>query len=478
MVIEKWGITADNIYNFDEKGFLMGFGRTLKRIMTVEALKAGRITKSKQDGSREFISILATISAIGRWIPPLLIYKGESGDLMSTWVDEVTSESQAHFTVSNNGWSNNAIGLIWLQKIFERYTKPKRTTTKRLLIVDGHSSHINMAFVDWADEHGIILLILPPHTTHRLQPLDVGLFQPLSTYYSVELNQVMHNTGGIISMSKRFFWPLFKRAWDKAFTEENIQGAFRKAGIWPTNGIQVIAVIQRPIIVSPVQEPGELKVPRSAKSLRRFKAAYERNPTADKVKTLFSTTLQLSAQLAVLKHQNNGLIEAIDLQKKKNKKGVRLNLCGEPNKNTIDCYSPAQVVKARLFQEQKEEEKEAEEKRKYDNRVKRAANALKKAKELEEKQARAAARQLVVDLKKANPAAKKSSTAHAKSVGTTPKKNVSAMPKARKAPVKARLPPKSPAKRLAKASIEEVVVSGVAGASASGRTIRLPQRFR
>ena len=85
---------------------------------------------------------------------------------------------------------------------------------------------------------------------------------------------------------------------------------------------------------------------------------------------------------------------------------------------------------------------------------------------------------MVKDLKKANPAAKKSSKAHAKSVGTTPKKNVSAVPKARKAPVKARVPPKSPAKRLAKAPIEEVVVSGVTGASASGRTIRLPQRFR
>jgi hypothetical protein len=136
------------------------------------------------------------------------------------------------------------------------------------------------------------------------------------------------------------------------------------------------------------------------------------------------------------------------------------------------------VVKARLFQEEKEVEKEAEEKRKYDNRVKRATNTLKKAKELEEKEARAAARQLVVDLKKANPVVKKSSTAHAKSIGTTPKKNVSTMPKARKAPIKARLPPKSPIKRLAKALIKEVVVSGIAGASASSRTIRLPQRFR
>ena len=146
----------------------MGFSRSLKRIMTQEAFRSGRIKKSKQDGSREFISILACISAIGRWIPPLLIYKGESGDLMSTWVDEVKTNSQAHFIVSSNGWSNNAIGLIWLQKVFDRYTKPLRTTQKRLLIVDGHSSHVNMAFVDWADKNGIILLILPPHTTHRL----------------------------------------------------------------------------------------------------------------------------------------------------------------------------------------------------------------------------------------------------------------------------------------------------------------------
>jgi len=62
----------------------MGIGRTIKRIIIQQALQSGRVTKSKQDGSREFISILAYISAIGKWIPPLLIYRGDSGDLMST----------------------------------------------------------------------------------------------------------------------------------------------------------------------------------------------------------------------------------------------------------------------------------------------------------------------------------------------------------------------------------------------------------
>jgi hypothetical protein len=55
---------AENIYNFNKKGFLIGFGRSLKRIIIQEALCLGRIMKAKQDRSREFISILAYISVI------------------------------------------------------------------------------------------------------------------------------------------------------------------------------------------------------------------------------------------------------------------------------------------------------------------------------------------------------------------------------------------------------------------------------
>jgi hypothetical protein len=82
--IEKHRVTADNLYNFDEKAFLMGLGLTLKRIITLAALKSGQVTKSKQDGCREFISILAYVSAIGKAIPPLLLYRGELGDLLNT----------------------------------------------------------------------------------------------------------------------------------------------------------------------------------------------------------------------------------------------------------------------------------------------------------------------------------------------------------------------------------------------------------
>jgi hypothetical protein len=45
-----------------------------------------------------------------------------------------------------------------------------------------------MAFLNKCDELRILVLILPPYSTHRLQPLDVELFNKLLTIYSFLVN--------------------------------------------------------------------------------------------------------------------------------------------------------------------------------------------------------------------------------------------------------------------------------------------------
>jgi hypothetical protein len=79
--IENDHIIAEIIYNWYEKGFLIGLARNLQRIMTKKDYDSGKITSAKQDGSREFISLLASICTDGTKLPPVLIYKGASGDL-------------------------------------------------------------------------------------------------------------------------------------------------------------------------------------------------------------------------------------------------------------------------------------------------------------------------------------------------------------------------------------------------------------
>ena len=161
-------ITADDIYNVDEKGFLIGIALKMHRIMTRKAYEEGRCRQSTQDGNREFITLIACVSALGKVIPPTLLYKGQSRDLQDTWVDDLEDADDMFFGVTENSWTNDAYGLKWLQEVFEPRTRPKRPNSKRLLIVNSYSSHINLQFISWAEAHKIFILILPPYATHRL----------------------------------------------------------------------------------------------------------------------------------------------------------------------------------------------------------------------------------------------------------------------------------------------------------------------
>jgi DDE superfamily endonuclease len=114
------------------------------------------------------------------------------------------------FAASDNGWSCNSLGLNWLRKVFDSVTKQQAGRSKRLLLVDGHSSYVNMAFIELADRLGIIIGILPPHSTHRLQPLNIGMFRPLSIVYTNQLNQLQHSSLSLVSITKRLFYLLFR----------------------------------------------------------------------------------------------------------------------------------------------------------------------------------------------------------------------------------------------------------------------------
>ena len=105
--------------------FIIGLAHAVKRIMTLTELKSGRINSAKQDGSREFISLLACICADGTSIPPALIYKGKSSDLQNSWVKDIEDSDQAYFAASGTGWSSDAFGLKWLEQVFEPNTIKK-----------------------------------------------------------------------------------------------------------------------------------------------------------------------------------------------------------------------------------------------------------------------------------------------------------------------------------------------------------------
>jgi hypothetical protein len=164
----------------DEKGFLIGLIGRSKRIFSRRMWEKGEVRASLQDGSREFLTLLACICANGTALPPSLIFSSTSGDIRSSWIEELHPEEHEIFiTNSPTGWSNNDVVLAWLEQVFDRHTKGTGGRW-RLLIVDGHGSHVTMEFITYCDQHRILLLVFPPHLTHTLQPLDVVMFAPLN----------------------------------------------------------------------------------------------------------------------------------------------------------------------------------------------------------------------------------------------------------------------------------------------------------
>jgi hypothetical protein len=53
----------------------------------------------------------------------------------------------------------------------------------RLLILDGHGSHLTPKFDQLYATNNIIPICMPSHSSHLLQPLDVGCFAVLKRAY-------------------------------------------------------------------------------------------------------------------------------------------------------------------------------------------------------------------------------------------------------------------------------------------------------
>lgn len=175
----------------DEKGFLTGLLQKVRRVFNKHSKQAGELKEVGQDGNREWITCLAAICQDGTYIPPALIYQAASGNLQDTWLDDFNKEDFAcYFTSLESRWTNDDVGYSWLVDVFDKNTKAKARHGRdwRLLYIDGHGSHINMQFLFYCIEHRILVAVYPPHSTHRLQPLDIGLFGPLASFYSTNLS--------------------------------------------------------------------------------------------------------------------------------------------------------------------------------------------------------------------------------------------------------------------------------------------------
>jgi len=124
------------------------------------------------------------------------------------------------------------IFVEWMHH-FIKHTNP--TISNPVLLLDGHMTHVkNIPVFDIAKKHHITLLFFPPHTTHKLQPLDISFIMPLSTYYSQEVNLYLVNHPGCV-ITIYDIGKIFGLSYYISATISNAVLGFKKAGIVPYN---------------------------------------------------------------------------------------------------------------------------------------------------------------------------------------------------------------------------------------------------
>ena len=214
-----------HIFNADESAFSME-SRTGKVVVP----KGSKQAYSSSKGPRDHITTHVCVSASGQVLPPMIIFE-------KNWPSAPYARQgplNTLYATSLNGYMDQELFLLWFRRVFLPNT---RLTRPALLIMDGHESHITWELVKESRQNDVLLLLLPPHTTNILQPLDVAIFGPMKINFSklTDATKLLAVTANYSDINKTNFSAVFKEAFEKTMSIATVRNGFRKCGICPYN---------------------------------------------------------------------------------------------------------------------------------------------------------------------------------------------------------------------------------------------------
>ena len=195
------------------------------------------------------VTVIECICADGISILPYVIFKGKSVD--TKWIPQDIGESW-RIAATTNGWTSHLHGMEWLRRSFEPVTREKAAGRPRILICDGHGSHVTGDFIEHCMSNNIKLLILSPHSSHFTQPLDIGIFSPLKEYMTQEITPLIN--AKVATLQKVEWFGAYIRARGRVFSANNINGSWSGAGLVPFYPPKVLRRI-RPATPTPSFTP-------------------------------------------------------------------------------------------------------------------------------------------------------------------------------------------------------------------------------
>lgn len=241
-------INGSRKWNLDETG-TSTVGSVKEKIISPKGQKQVHQIKGHERGTS--VTTCCFVQAQGQTIPPVMIFPRVNFNKLML----VDAYPGTLGLANKAGYMTDKMFIPTI-KHFIQHTK-SCIEEPTLLMVDNFGAHLTLECINLCKDNGVTLFTLPPHTTHKTQPLDVGVFGPFSTAYDKAVQSwTLANPG--IPPSIYQIAGFVNTAWSKSATPANIISAFKATGIHPLNKNIFSEKDFMPSIVTHIniQEPG------------------------------------------------------------------------------------------------------------------------------------------------------------------------------------------------------------------------------
>ncbi len=188
-------------------------------------------------GTIDHVTLMPVVSGAGQVFTPAVVLPGVEAKYRK--LRGGGFQTPANFLPESNylfyrkiAGMDGELFYSWALNFTEETAFLRRGGQKLLLVFDGYAGHLTFRTLNHLKTNGIIVAGLPAHTSHVLQPLDVGVFGPLKEKFRQQLcaRSVTSATNGrndIYTVCE-----LLRRAYHQTVTAANIIAGFQRSGLW------------------------------------------------------------------------------------------------------------------------------------------------------------------------------------------------------------------------------------------------------
>ena len=161
------------ILNMDQTPIPFTFNS--KSTLDVVGARTVHVHKSTNDTKQATAAI--TITASGKMLPPLLVFKGaKNGRIVKK--EFPTFDKSMYYACQENAWMDEQVMLLWVEKVLKPYVESAPEGIVPLLLLDSYHYHVMASVVNEIQDLGVEVEHIPGSCTYLCQPVDIGINKP------------------------------------------------------------------------------------------------------------------------------------------------------------------------------------------------------------------------------------------------------------------------------------------------------------